>query len=145
MSLASFDLGRRQFLRGSGLAIGIAIAGINRAGLSARVRFGTVPGPVPELKAVDTWLAISGDGILTVFTGRSELGQGSETALVQLVAEELDLKPDAIVIGAVESGRAPETGETDGSTSIEIAGSMLRQAVAELRQELCIWRKPSSV
>ncbi|KIF66096.1 hypothetical protein HY68_37580 [Streptomyces sp. AcH 505] len=137
MSLASFDLGRRQFLRGSGLAIGIAIAGINRSwAISPGPVPGLVPGPVPELKAVDTWLAISGDGILTVFTGRSELGQGSETALVQLVAEELDLKPDAIVIGAVESGRAPETGETDGSTSIEIAGSMLRQAAAELRQGL---------
>lgn len=137
MTLVSLDLSRRQFLRGSGLAIGISLAGANRSwAISPGPVPGLVPGPVPDLKAVDTWLAMSADGVLTVFSGRSELGQGSETALIQLVAEELDLKVDEIVVGSVESGRAPETGETDGSSSIEIAGPMLRQAAAELRQEL---------
>jgi nicotinate dehydrogenase subunit B len=137
MTVASLGLSRRQFLRGSGLAIGVSIGGINRAlAISSGPVPGLVPGPVPALNVVDTWLAMSGDGVLTVFTGRSELGQGSETALIQLVAEELDLKVNEIVIGTVESGRAPETGETDGSSSIEIAGPMLRQAAAELRQEL---------
>src|SRR3981189_835633 len=129
MTVASFDLSRRRFLRGSGLAIGVAIAGTNRSwAISPGPIPGLVPGPVPDLTAVDTWLAMSGDGVLTVFRGRCELGQGSETGLIQLVAEELDLKVEEIVIGTVESGRAPETGETDGRSSIEIAGPMLRQA-----------------
>lgn len=127
-------IGRREFLGGAGLSVGLTLAGANRSwAISPGPIPGAVPGPVPDLKALDTWLTMSSDGVLTVFTGRSELGQGSETALLQFVAEELDLNVEDVVVGLVETGRAPETGETDASTSIHIVGSMLRQAAAELR------------
>lgn len=137
MNEAIIQPGRRRFLQGAGLVIGFALAGATRAwAVSPGPIPGAVPGPLPDLKAIDSWFALSPNGVLTVFTGRSELGQGSETGLLQLVAEELDLPVEDIVVGAVETGRAPETGETDASSSIEIVGPMLRQAAAELRQEL---------
>ena len=41
--------------------------------------------------ALDSWLAIHADGTVTAFTGKTELGQGNQTALSQIVAEELDV------------------------------------------------------
>src|SRR5439155_11980015 len=38
---------------------------------------------------VDAWIRINADGLVTVFTGKAELGQGIKTALIQVAAEEL--------------------------------------------------------
>jgi len=49
------------------------------------------PSAAPEATALDSWLAIAHDGMVTVFTSKVELGTGLETALGQIVAEELDV------------------------------------------------------
>jgi nicotinate dehydrogenase subunit B len=41
--------------------------------------------------SLDSWLAIKQDGTVAVFTGKVDLGTGVETALAQIVAEELDV------------------------------------------------------
>ena len=40
---------------------------------------------------IDSWLAVHGDGTVTVFTGKVELGTGVMTTTMQLVADELDV------------------------------------------------------
>src|SRR5918992_2228364 len=40
---------------------------------------------------VDSWLAIDADGNVTLYAGKVELGTGLQTALGQIVAEELDV------------------------------------------------------
>jgi nicotinate dehydrogenase subunit B len=42
--------------------------------------------PYPD---VDSWLAIDGNGDVTVSWGKVELGTGIDTAITQLVADEL--------------------------------------------------------
>ena len=44
--------------------------------------------------SLDSWLAIAPDGTVTVFSGKVDLGTGAETALAQIVAEELDVPFD---------------------------------------------------
>ena len=46
---------------------------------------------VLDPSALDSWLAIHGDGTVTAFTGKTDLGQGNQTSLSQIVAEELDV------------------------------------------------------
>ena len=45
--------------------------------------------------AVDSFLVIGGDGRITVFTGKVDLGTGTRTALAQMAADELDVPSSA--------------------------------------------------
>jgi nicotinate dehydrogenase subunit B len=83
---------RRQFLQtGGALVVGFSFTGsIGEAmGQATASR-------LKDFKSVDAWLAIGGDGRVTVYTGHVELGTGVETALTQMVADELDV-PFALV------------------------------------------------
>jgi nicotinate dehydrogenase subunit B len=129
---------RRELLKASALAIGFSLAGLPRqlSALSMGPFPGNAPGPSPARNAVDSWIVLHEDDTATLLTGRSELGQGSLTGLLQIAAEELDLTMAQIRSGPVETSIAPESGETDASSSIEVAGALVRQAAAQARQHL---------
>lgn len=93
-------------------------------------------GAIEKANQVDDWLAIGTDGTVTVSSGKVELGTGVETALAQIVAEELDVPFDRIRMIMGDTGRTPDEGYTAGSTSIQFGGFSLRQASAEARQAL---------
>ncbi|HEV2378643.1 MAG TPA: 4-hydroxybenzoyl-CoA reductase subunit alpha [Terriglobia bacterium] len=52
-------------------------------------------------------LTVDGDGIVTIFTGASEIGQGSDTLHVQVVAAELGIELDRVKIVAADTARTP--------------------------------------
>ncbi|HEY7908429.1 MAG TPA: molybdopterin cofactor-binding domain-containing protein, partial [Thermomicrobiales bacterium] len=85
---------------------------------------------------VDSWLAITNDGKVTVFSGKVELGTGVQTALAQIVAEELDVPFGQITMVMGDTARTPDEGYTAGSATIQSSGVALRQASAEARQAL---------
>jgi len=84
---------------------------------------------------LDSWLRIDGRGI-TVFTGRAELGQGIETALIQVAAEELAVAPAAITLVAADTERTPNEGYTAGSHSMQDSGTAIMNAAAQAREIL---------
>ena len=78
-------LSRREFLKasvalGGGLSLEFSFPLVAKAALAARA-------PVTEVNA---WVVIHPDDRVVVRIARSEMGQGTYTALAQLVAEELD-------------------------------------------------------
>ncbi len=73
---------------------------------------------------------------MTVFTSKVDLGTGIETALSQIVAEELDVPFKAIHMEVGDTTKTVDQGVTAGSRTIERAGPQLRQAAAAARQEL---------
>jgi len=85
---------------------------------------------------LDSWLAIARDGTVTVFSGKVDLGTGVETALAQIVAEELDVPFNRVHMIGLDTAKAIDQGITAGSRTIERAGPQLRQAAAAARQEL---------
>ncbi|MGI8691241.1 MAG: molybdopterin cofactor-binding domain-containing protein [Thermomicrobiales bacterium] len=85
---------------------------------------------------VDSWLAIMNDGNVTVFSGKVELGTGVQTALAQIVADELDVPFGRITMVMGDTARTPDEGYTAGSATIQSSGVALRQASAEARQAL---------
>ncbi len=87
-------------------------------------------------EALDGWLAIATDGHVTVFCGKVELGTGIETALTQLVAEELEVAVGQVSLVMGDTERCPDQGPTVGSRTLESAGPPLRQAAADARQTL---------
>jgi nicotinate dehydrogenase subunit B len=85
---------------------------------------------------LDSWMAISKDGTVTVFTGKVELGTGVVTALAQIVAEELDVSFNKVYMDSGDTDKAVDQGVTAAARTVERGGVQLRQASAAARQEL---------
>ena len=68
---------------------------------------------------LDSWLAVAPDGTVTVFSGKVDLGTGVETALAQIVAEELDVPFNRIHMIGLDTTKAINQGMTAGSRTIE--------------------------
>src|SRR5437667_12786871 len=66
---------------------------------------------------VDGWLAINGDGGVTAFTGKCELGHGLYTAQTQLVAEELSVPFNRVKLVQCDTALTPDQGTTSGAQS----------------------------
>jgi CO/xanthine dehydrogenase Mo-binding subunit len=90
----------------------------------------------PDLKQVDTWLAIHADNTVTLAIGYVEFGQGTTTALPQVCAEELDVGLDQIKLVQHETEVTPNQGGTFSSASIARGSPQVRAAAAEARQAL---------
>ena len=57
-----------------------------------------LPGSLDTNRRLNQWLSINRDGTVTVRPGKVEIGQGILTALIQIVAEELDVAVERIRI-----------------------------------------------
>jgi nicotinate dehydrogenase subunit B len=97
---------------------------------------GELPNNLKSDKRLDAWLRINPDGTVEVSTGKVELGQGTTTALAQIVAEELDVSFARIRMRPVDTAHSPNERYTAGSNSIEAGGSALRYAAADARATL---------
>jgi isoquinoline 1-oxidoreductase len=84
----------------------------------------------------NAYLRVGADGRTGCFVGKVELGQGSQTALAQLLAEELDVALDTVDVVMGDTGLCPWDRGTFGSQSIRIFGPVLRAAAAEARAVL---------
>ncbi len=88
------------------------------------------------LDQVDGFLAINPDGTVTLFSGKVDLGTGVRTALMQIVADELDVPPGQIVVISGDTALTPDQGPSFGSLSIQSGGVQIRQAAATARHAL---------
>ena len=79
------------------------------------------------------WLRLESDGTVSVFSGKVEIGQGILTALAQIAAEELSVRPERIRMVSADTSVSPDEGVTSGSLSIQDSGSALRRACAHAR------------
>jgi nicotinate dehydrogenase subunit B len=93
----------------------------------------TLPRHLAATPRLSTWLAVAGDGTVTVRTGKVELGQGILTALAAIVAYELDVPPSSVRVLGAHTGLGPDEGPTAGSMSVADAGSALRHVCASTR------------
>src|SRR5881628_1034147 len=60
--------------------------------------------------APNAWLRIGADGIVTLTIDRSEMGQGSQTGLAIILAEELEADWSTIRLGPVDRERDDPVG-----------------------------------
>ena len=128
------SISRRDLLKSTG----VLIVGFSFFGTASRVLAQgeglSVDGMDPTV--LDSWMAISKDGTVTVFTGKVELGTGVVTALAQIVAEELDVAFDKVYMDSGDTDTAVDQGVTAAARTVERGGVQLRQASAAARQEL---------
>ena len=92
-----------------------------------------LPGSLDKTPYLDSWIGIDGNGAVTVFTGKAELGQGIMTALIQCAAEELDVDPKVVTIITADTERTANEGYTAGSHSMQDSGTAILNAAAQVR------------
>ena len=119
---------RRQFLKSTGALI-VSFNLFPPAG-KVFAQFATLPSGDIDPTSLDSWLAITPDGLVTFYTSKVEIGTGTITALAHIVAEELDVPVARIKMDSGDTSRTIEQGSTVGSRSIERAGPQVRQAAA---------------
>jgi nicotinate dehydrogenase subunit B len=82
------------------------------------------------------WISFDVPGVVTIRTGKVELGQGILTALAQIAAEELAIGLDRVRVASADTAHAPNEGFTAGSQSVELSGASIRLAAAQARSAL---------
>lgn len=83
-----------------------------------------------------TILKIDDYGHVTVMTGSTDIGQGSETVIAQLVAEELTLSISAITVINNDSETTPWDVGVHASRTTFIAGNSAQRAARKAKQKL---------
>ncbi|GAB3673234.1 xanthine dehydrogenase family protein molybdopterin-binding subunit [Salinisphaera aquimarina] len=131
------DLGqsRRHFLKASGgLVLGFSLMGSGVAWAAESIATGkTNKNAAAQL---DAWLAVHPDNTVTLFTGKVEVGNGNETSLAQIAAEELYFPVDQLIVVMGSTDKTIDQGPTYGSRTIPYAGPQIRHAAAAGRQAL---------
>jgi len=79
------------------------------------------------------WVSFEQDGVVTLRSGKVELGQGILTAIAQMGAEELGVSISQVKVAPLTTPISPSEASTTGSRSIQEGGEAMRFACAEIR------------
>lgn len=122
----TFSMNRRRFFEvlGSGVAVAFTIS--NSLG-------NAIAGVAPE-DQVAAWIHVGENGLVTIYTGKVEVGQNIRTSLAQIVAEELHVHMDKIEMVMGDTELTPYDRGTFGSLSTPVMGPKLRKAAASARE-----------
>lgn len=127
MSKEKIIISRRGFIKlgsvsaaGMILGVGLQACASNEDG-SEKVSSGFSP---------NVWLVIEGNGLVTIFLGKSEMGQGVMTALPMLIAEELEVDMTTVRVRMATSHSRFGSQYTAGSESVRGNWLALRKAGA---------------
>jgi nicotinate dehydrogenase subunit B len=126
---------RKAFLKSGGaLVVGFSLAGSLLAGTAKGAGARAAAGP-PDAASIDSWVALHEDNTATIYFGKINI-TGSNTGLLQIAAEELDLSMAQVKETVVDTEYSPNQGITAGSNAISGGGPQVRQAAAEARAVL---------
>lgn len=82
---------------------------------------------------LNRWVSFDTAGVVTLRSGKVELGQGAVTAIAAIAAKELGVDIDSIRMAPADTRNSPDEGYTAGSFSVEHGGSAMRWACAMTR------------
>lgn len=142
-----WTMSRRQFLVGLGSGAGLLAVGaiIGRESIVREVRLlanqvfitGEAPSsPPPSNPSI--WVEIDADNVAHLYVPKMEMGQGIHTSLAQIVADELELDWETVVVHQPDTARGfdPALLFTFGSTSITSLYQPAREISANMREML---------
>lgn len=85
---------------------------------------------------IGAWLHIGETGVVTVYTGKVEVGQNARTSLTQAVVEELHAPPASVTMVMGDTDLTPFDGGTVGSQTTPRMWPQIRRAAAAAREML---------
>src|SRR5437868_8616214 len=126
-----FDLDRRDVLKALGGGIVVCLISGNAAA-QQRGRGGGGNQPVQ----LGGYLHIAEDGQITLYCGKTEVGQNVRTSVTQALAEELHVDPSSIKTVLADTDLVPDDGGTSGSQSTPRTVPQIRRVGAAARELL---------
>lgn len=81
-------------------------------------------------------LVMNGDGSFSIYSGHSDIGTGSNTVMLQIVAETLDIPIEIVRLQAADSAFTPYDNGTYASSNVYRTGSAGRLAALEMKKLL---------
>src|SRR5579884_227233 len=133
-------LSRKTFLKGGGALI-VSFSALGAAGTAQAASGNTPFGQrtpndfLPNLQAIDSWLAITPDNNVIVTHGETEFA-GTPTGILMLVAEELNITDMSMMVYAHPETWLNATGGGGGSGGISSRSTQMRAAAAYAMQIL---------
>jgi CO/xanthine dehydrogenase Mo-binding subunit len=121
-------LSRRAFLSTTGALVVALVA-------PAEFADAATPPPVPQDK-LSSYISIDPDGSVVAYYGKIDGGQGLETSIAQLVAEEIDVPWERVRIVMGDSNLTVNMGGATAGNGIRQGGIIMRQTAAEARRLL---------
>jgi len=76
------------------------------------------------------------DGSVRILVSSTEFGQGTKTALCQIVAEALGLRYEDVGIAQPDTKEVPNSGPTVASRTVMVVGKLVQSAAAGIKQTL---------
>ena len=131
------EFSRTTFLKGGGaLIVGFSIAG---AALAGRAQAAESPyasnGPYDQFQ-VDAWITINPDNTASIKSGGIRQGTGSDTGLLMIAGEELNMDMSQLEFVIADTNVTPDSGKHSASNTIKNAGPGVRAAAATAYQAL---------
>jgi isoquinoline 1-oxidoreductase beta subunit len=150
-------ISRRQFIATSLTAAGGFALGIGTGSPAEAATLSVRPwsDDLPHAGEINAWVVINPDDGVIIRYGRAEMGQGSFTALPQILTEELEcdwarVKPEyASANRNFRDNKVYGSLSTGGSRAVRETGEMVQQAGASARERLIAaaakrWNVPAS-
>ena len=150
-------ISRRQFIATSLTAAGGFALGIGTGSPAEAATLSVRPwsDDLPHAGEINAWVVINPDDSVIIRYGRAEMGQGSFTALPQILTEELEcdwalVKPEyASANRNFKDNKVYGSLSTGGSRAVRETGEMVQQAGASARERLIAaaakrWNVPAS-
>nr|WP_244161069.1 molybdopterin cofactor-binding domain-containing protein [Pseudomonas anguilliseptica] len=137
------DMSRRRLLQGSGIALGGLVLStwlpplVSKSAAAEAAATGRLGDRSAE--GYGAFVRVGPDGVVTVISPKIEMGQGAQTGIAMMVAEELEVPLDQVVIQEAPPNSALYTDSlmqfqaTGGSTSTRVTWEPLRRAGATAR------------
>ncbi len=126
--------GEQRAARAAGRAVGIGLSCfVELTGPGAQF-YGVGGAPISGQEG--TTVRLEPSGAVTVLTGVTDQGQGTRTALAQIVADELGVPLEAVAVLSGDTGMVPYGGGTWASRGMPIGGSATLLAVRALRDRV---------
>jgi xanthine dehydrogenase large subunit len=82
------------------------------------------------------------DGTVQVSTGGTEMGQGLNTKIRQLVADEFGLPPDRVVLMPTSTEKNCNTSPTAASAGTDLNGAAALEACRQIKARVSAWAAP---
>lgn len=136
MTLITTQINRRSFLKVSTAASGGMMLGFSwLASCSAPGE--TVKAPPKEWFDINAFIKIGDNGTITLYSPNPEIGQGVKTSMPMIVAEELDVNWEDVVVEQADLNLVKYSRQlAGGSQSIRAGWGSLRMAGATARRML---------
>jgi nicotinate dehydrogenase subunit B len=131
------EFSRKAFVKGGGaLIVGFSALGSALAGKASAAGVDPFASNGLDQYQIDSWIVINADNTATLLTGGIRQGTGSDTGLLMIAGEELDMDMSQFKFVMADTALTPNTGQHSASNTIRNSGAGLRAAAASAKQVL---------